>query len=252
MPDLCYNRRLIFNNQYSKGFTLIELLVVVAIIAVLVSILLPALSAARDAAKGAICQSNLRSLGLGIQQYAIDNNGIAPAAYDAHIWPKWWQNYLSNSGYLPNLPTFKSGSSAEKVWVCPICEVDALGRGADYVATTYLRVRNYAWWVSLGTADWIRLSSIENPSWQMFVTDGTVGDTEFLHQGGKIVGMAGAKSGSTTAWQHLLSYMSGYRNFSGCMGFFHSNQANVIFADWHVEQLSPDQLTYNMYENPDS
>ncbi len=52
-----------------RGFTLIELLVVIVIIAILVAILLPAVQAAREAARRATCLSNLRQIGLAVQQY---------------------------------------------------------------------------------------------------------------------------------------------------------------------------------------
>jgi prepilin-type processing-associated H-X9-DG protein/prepilin-type N-terminal cleavage/methylation domain-containing protein len=60
------------------GFTLVELLVVVAIIGVLMSLLLPAVSAAREAARRTECASNLRQVGLGLQQYAHTYNGRMP------------------------------------------------------------------------------------------------------------------------------------------------------------------------------
>jgi prepilin-type N-terminal cleavage/methylation domain-containing protein/prepilin-type processing-associated H-X9-DG protein len=60
----------------SRAFTLIELLVVIAIIALLVALLLPALTASRDAARQALCMSNLRQLAMaGAGTYVADNNG---------------------------------------------------------------------------------------------------------------------------------------------------------------------------------
>lgn len=61
------------------GFTLIELLVVVAIIAILASILFPAFARARENARRASCQSNLKQIGLGIQQYTQDYDERFPA-----------------------------------------------------------------------------------------------------------------------------------------------------------------------------
>ena len=51
------------------GLTLIELLVVVAIIGTLVALLLPAIQAAREAARAAQCRSQLRQIGIAVQQY---------------------------------------------------------------------------------------------------------------------------------------------------------------------------------------
>jgi prepilin-type processing-associated H-X9-DG protein len=60
---------------------LIELLVVVAIISLLVSILLPSLNRAKDAAKAAVCLSNLKNVGLAVVFYSENNEGWSPSAY---------------------------------------------------------------------------------------------------------------------------------------------------------------------------
>jgi len=67
----------------SKAFTLIELLVVISIIALLMAILMPALGAARSGSRALACKSNLRQLLLANIGYATENDGFyVPAASD--------------------------------------------------------------------------------------------------------------------------------------------------------------------------
>jgi len=58
------------------AFTLIELLVVAAILVLLMATLLPSLSRARDQGRQTACLSNMRSLGLAVQMYAMNNGGF--------------------------------------------------------------------------------------------------------------------------------------------------------------------------------
>jgi prepilin-type N-terminal cleavage/methylation domain-containing protein/prepilin-type processing-associated H-X9-DG protein len=66
----------------SRGFTLIELLVVIAIIAVLVALLLPAVQQAREAARRSQCKSNLKQLGLALQNYHEQFNAFPISYFD--------------------------------------------------------------------------------------------------------------------------------------------------------------------------
>jgi prepilin-type N-terminal cleavage/methylation domain-containing protein len=61
-----------------RGFTLVEVLVVIALIVLLAALLLPALASAKQAGRMAACLSNLRQVGLAVQEYAHDNDGLIP------------------------------------------------------------------------------------------------------------------------------------------------------------------------------
>jgi prepilin-type N-terminal cleavage/methylation domain-containing protein/prepilin-type processing-associated H-X9-DG protein len=55
-----------------KGFTLIELLVVIAIIGILAAMVFPVFARAREAARKAVCLSNVKNIALAVQMYLSD------------------------------------------------------------------------------------------------------------------------------------------------------------------------------------
>jgi len=61
-----------------RGFTLVELLVVIAVIGLLVAMLLPALGSVRESATATMCANRMRQCGLAMQTYAESHGGYLP------------------------------------------------------------------------------------------------------------------------------------------------------------------------------
>jgi prepilin-type N-terminal cleavage/methylation domain-containing protein/prepilin-type processing-associated H-X9-DG protein len=88
--------------KLSRGFSLVELLVVIAIISMLASLLFPSIQTGIQKAKGAQCLSNLRQIGVSVQQYVADpdNGHQFPPIYNVSA-----SNASSQSGVNSNSPT---------------------------------------------------------------------------------------------------------------------------------------------------
>lgn len=105
-------RKPLANLTYSHstaGFTLIELLVVIAIISLLAAILFPVFGRARENARRTSCLSNVKQMGLGIQQYTQDNDERLPM-YQAIFAGSSYQSW-----HWAIMPYVKS----KQIFVCP-------------------------------------------------------------------------------------------------------------------------------------
>ncbi|HCE43229.1 MAG TPA: hypothetical protein DET40_06755 [Lentisphaeria bacterium] len=119
----------------SSLFTLIELLVVIAIIAILAAMLLPALKNARDQAKGSVCKSNLRQLGLSMLTYADSHDGYLPPVNMDSSLPSngstWWPSLLANAGAI-NEKAVSYGDIRTGIFLCPSVAPDGMKFGGGY------------------------------------------------------------------------------------------------------------------------
>lgn len=119
-------------SRAAAGFTLIELLVVLAIIALLVSILLPAVSAVRRAARGVVCQTNLRTVAVACLSYFHDHDTL-PLPSTELMNAATGQTELVDSldGYI----TAGRPQLGERVapWVCPCDTLVYPTHGASYI-----------------------------------------------------------------------------------------------------------------------
>ncbi len=231
----------------STNFTLIELLVVIAIIAILAGMLLPALNNAKKQGKKAVCNSNLKSLGLMLISYADDSNGMMPLSRDP-ITGRQWPYSMTVNGNTPKITPEK-----DSVWTCPTArEVSVIRqRGAgqpENVAWTYARIMswqnadahvgNFGYW---GTAGTYRLSSISNPSSRHLLADGVLSESS----GDLPNGIFGASARCAVTWDDFNAWDA---SPAGRLNLFHSfNSLNFSFLDGHVATQSRHELKPDMF-----
>jgi len=82
-----------------EGFTLVETLIVVAIIALLLAMIVPYYGSARARALLVNCQSNLRTVGVGIQAYTQTHNTLPVSEHLANPHPELLSEMLGT--YVP-------------------------------------------------------------------------------------------------------------------------------------------------------
>ena len=98
-----------------NGFTLVELLIVIAIIAILAAILFPVFAKARENARRSSCQSNLKQIGLGLQQYTQDYDEMVMPIGRTDTAPQpilSWR--LLVQPYVKSIQIFKCPSNTEE------------------------------------------------------------------------------------------------------------------------------------------
>lgn len=236
MRPLTNHSRPLIPRATARGFTLVELLVTVTLIAILAALLLPALSRAKSRAGTTRCLNNLRQLGLGMKLYAdSDPQGNLPGMVTPAfgLSPGSWANVLkAHIGDVESIKICPSDKQApiRRRWqnssyvLNEYTSTNPDPRGQRAVALTGVTGPG-------GEVDFIvtpirRLDLIPTPSATMTLFEGSD---------------LGARLGDERT--HPDTWFRGWSNVVADIDpWRHSQAANYLFADGHVETIPAARL----------
>ncbi|GAT32395.1 general secretion pathway protein G [Terrimicrobium sacchariphilum] len=247
--------RISFSTSH-RAFTLLELLAAVAIIGALAAILLPSLGVVRNAADGGRCVSNLRNIALAFKSYAQDNDGYLPAPRYANPGtPTSNPNPLGSTWQLELAPYTTGPLKANNIY--RLKEVP-IGRNAQ-ICPTYLKM--------FPSQTAMRDSGLNAAGYGMNINLNVSGQD--INFGGRIYNrfkeisiMRPATSiivgdsadyhidCRTGTWQYAAPTSTKPDGCNSGAPLRHKGKANYLFADGHVETLTPDQALPLLQFNP--
>jgi len=189
-------------------FTLIELLIVISIIAILASMLMPALSKAREQSRRIACSNNLSQLGKAFLFYANDNIDYLPAYRDSCTPERAWYGGSPSNGLI----------------------AEYLGKNEASISISYSGIYN-------GKMRHDRFACPSEPGSDTSAYTYGYNARIFNYSSRKLTNFQKASQ---------LSLLNETKSAALCMNyttnesyypfnFRHSNGANVLFCDFHVE-----------------
>ncbi len=218
------------------GFSLLEILITCAIVAMLAMFAIPAISSARSSALRSQCASNLRQIGLALQQYSAENSGALPVTTHttgSRRANESWVYLLSD--YLDNM---------DRVRVCPADPPARQQRILQQKATSY--ALNELVFDSEEYSNVYRLPRPSRTLLAVILSENRIPSVTWDH----------VHSSQWTSWVTMLNDVQVDRHTVGARARLSADRtkgsANYLYADGHVENISAATMkkTLDSGQNP--
>lgn len=168
-----------------RAFTLIELLVVIAIIAILAAILFPVFAKARERARESSCISNLKQLGLAINNYTQEWDETLPYAINNADHTKGESDPINRPDHPVKIRSvIASQVKSIDVFRCPSDSFPSLlgPKDADGGASMFEMVGNSYWYPGFSGSGEPHRSGIELGAFKEHSATGVLSDSAPWHQ----------------------------------------------------------------------
>ncbi len=221
-----------------SAFTLIELLVVIAIIALLMGILIPVLHKAKEQGKNVLCMNNLRQVGIGANMYAEDYDQYVPRGAAGQSEKAWFQLFMPFLSQKPrdddyrNVEIYRCPSYPEKEQtICFVINGWTFDDRSDVTGREIIQPTRLTGCTQ--RARTIYLADNEDGPWRHIVTAATSDGNnrcDVWNPGH----LPSSDSEDVTRGRRVAQSR-------------HKNGCNFLFLDWHVDWLSAENVTVDMW-----